>query len=227
MFGVMFLVHGGRDIRNQGVSMSTSTTFKITFALSTLLVSSFASSAIIVTSNSATFSALVASGGGSISTESFEAYNGFYASPLTGGSGDSAWSASAVGGIFCGAVGTSQVLSTNNPVPLTISFASPNVFAVGGNFFSTDSNFNIVPGLITISVAGVSYVYASDGSSTSFGGFVSTSGAIDWIKIESIQGGPTLNLYPTVDNLVVGTVPSPAVLALGALAGAFGRRRRN
>lgn len=144
---------------------------------------------------------------------------------MTGGSGDSAWSANAVGGIFCGAVGTSQVLSTNNPVPLTISFASPNVFAVGGNFFSTDSSFNIVPGLITISAAGVSYVYASDGSSTSFGGFVSTSGAIDWIKVESIQS--TQNLYPTVDNLVIGTVPSPAVLALGALAGAFGRRRRN
>ena len=207
--------------------MSTSTTFKITFALSTLLVSSIASSALIVTSSSSTFAAIVANQGGTIVGESFEAYNGFYASPLTGGSGDSAWSAAAVGGIFCGAVGTSQTLSTNNPVPLTISFSSPNVFAVGGNFFNTDSSFNIVPGLITISAAGVSYVYASDGSSASFCGFVSTSGAIDWIKIESIQGGTPVNLYPTVDNLVVGVVPSPAVLALGALAGAFGRRRRN
>ena len=206
--------------------MSTSTTFKITIALSTLLVSSIASSALIVTNSSSTFAALVANQGGSILTESFETYNGFYASPLTGGSGDSAWSAAAVGGIFCGAVGTSQVLSTNNPVPLTISFASPNVFAVGGNFFNTDSSFNIVPGLITISAAGVSYVYASDGSSTSFGGFISTSGAIDWIKVESIQSG-AITLYPSVDNLVVGVVPSPAVLALGALAGAFGRRRRN
>lgn len=207
--------------------MSTSTTFKITFALSTLLVSSIASSALIVTSSSSAFSAIVANRGGTIVGESFEAYNGFYASPLTGGSGDSAWSAASVGGIFCGAVGTSQTLSTNNPVPLTISFSSPNVFAVGANFFNTDSSFNIVPGLITISVAGVSYVYESNGSSTSFGGFISTSGAIDSIKIESIQGGPILNLYPTVDNLVIGVVPSPAVLALGALAGAFGRRRRN
>ena len=207
--------------------MSTSTTFKFTFVLSTLLVSSIASSALIVTNSSSTFAAIVANQGGTIVGESFEAYNGFYASPLTGGSGDSAWSATAVGGIFCGAVGTSQTLSTNNPVPLTISFSSPNVFAVGANFFNTDSSFNIVPGIITISVAGVSYVYESNGSSTSFGGFISTSGAIDSIKIESIQGGPILNLYPTVDNLVVGIVPSPAVLALGALAGAFGRRRRN
>ena len=205
--------------------MSTSTTFKVTFALSTLLVSSIASSALIVTNSSSTFAAIVANQGGTIVGESFEAYNGFYASPLTGGFGDSAWSAAAVGGIFCGAVGTSQTLSTNNPVPLTISFSSPNVFAVGANFFNTDSNFNIVPGLITISVAGVTYVYTSDGSSTSFGGFISTSGAIDSIKIESIQS--TQNLYPTVDNLVIGVVPSPAVLALGALAGAFGRRRRN
>lgn len=205
--------------------MFTSTTFKITSVLSALLVSSIASSALIVTNSSSTFAAAVALQGGSVSTESFETYNGFYSSPLTGGSGDSAWSAAAVGGIFCGAVGTSQVLSTNNPVPLTISFASPNVFAVGGNFFNTDSSFNIVPGLITISVAGVSYVYESNGSSTSFGGFISTSGAIDSIKIESFQS--TQNLYPTVDNLVIGVVPSPAVLALGALAGAFGRRRRN
>ena len=205
--------------------MSTSTALKITFALSTLLVSSIASSALIVTNSSSTFAAIVANQGGSVLNESFDGYNGFYASGLTGGSGDSAWSATAVGGIYCGAVGTSQVLSTNNPVALTISFASPNVFAVGGNFFSTDSNFNIVPGLITISVAGVTYVYTSDGSSTSFGGFISTSGAIDSIKIESIQS--TQNLYPTVDNLVIGVVPSPAVLALGALAGAFGRRRRN
>ncbi len=205
--------------------MSTSTALKITFALSTLLVSSFASSALIVTNSSSTFAAIVANQGGSVLNESFDGYNGFYASGLTGGSGDSAWSATAVGGIYCGAVGTSQVLSTNNPVALTISFASPNVFAVGGNFFSTDSNFNIVPGLITISAAGVSYVYASDGSSASFGGFISTTGAIDWIKVESIQ--TTQNLYATVDNLVVGVVPSPAVLALGALVGAFGRRRRN
>ncbi|MCX5663442.1 MAG: hypothetical protein NTY97_01915 [Planctomycetota bacterium] len=205
--------------------MSKSTTFKITFALSTLLVSSIASSALIVTNSSSTFAAIVANQGGTIVGESFEAYNGFYASGLTGGSGDSAWSAAAVGGIYCGTVGTSQVLSTNNPVPLTISFSSANVFAVGGNFFNTDTSFNIVPGLITISAAGVTYVYASDGSSTSFGGFISTSGAIDWIKVESIQ--TTQNLYPTVDNLVVGVVPSPAVLALGALAGAFGRRRRN
>ena len=205
--------------------MSTSTALKITFALSTLLVSSIASSALIVTNSSSTFAAIVANQGGSVLNESFDGYNGFYASGLTGGSGDSAWCATAVGGIYCGAVGTSQVLSTNNPVALTISFASPNVFAVGGNFFSTDSNFNIVPGLITISAAGVSYVYASDGSSASFGGFISTTGAIDWIKVESIQ--TTQNLYATVDNLVVGVVPSPAVLALGALVGAFGRRRRN
>ena len=206
--------------------MFTSTTFKVTFALSTLLVSSIASSALIVTNSSSTFAAIVANQGGTIVGESFEAYNGFYASPLTGGSGDSAWSAAAVGGIFCAAVGTSQTLSTNNPVPLTISFSSPNVFAVGANFFNTDANFNVVSGFITISVAGVSYVYESNGSSTSFGGFISTSGAIDSIKIESI-GQTGVNLYPTVDNLVVGIVPSPAVLALGALAGAFGRRRRN
>lgn len=57
--------------------MSTSTTVKVTFVLSTLFVSSIASSAIIVTNSSSTFAALVANQGGTISTESFETYNGF------------------------------------------------------------------------------------------------------------------------------------------------------
>ncbi|MEY4787664.1 MAG: hypothetical protein RL692_1558 [Planctomycetota bacterium] len=53
--------------------MFTSTTFKFTFVLSTLLVSSIASSAIIVTDSSSNFAAAVALRGGSLSTESFEA----------------------------------------------------------------------------------------------------------------------------------------------------------
>jgi MYXO-CTERM domain-containing protein len=118
-------------------------------------------------------------------------------------------------------------MSTNNAeVALTMTFSSPNVFAVGGNFYNTDASFNTVPGRVVVTVGAVSYFYESNGGSSAFAGFISTSGAIDSIKIVSIQSG-AINLYPTVDNLVVGVVPSPAVLALGALAGAFGRRRRN
>ena len=79
--------------------MSTSTTFKFTFVLSTLLVSSIASSALIVTSSSSTFAIAVALQGGSVLNESFDGYNGFYASGLTGGFGDLAWSATATGAL--------------------------------------------------------------------------------------------------------------------------------
>ncbi|GDY06389.1 hypothetical protein LBMAG51_11760 [Phycisphaerae bacterium] len=53
---------------------------------------------------------------------------------------------------------------------------------------------------------------------------MSTSGSISSITFAPFDSG---SLYATASNVVIGVVPSPAVLALGALAGAFGRRRRN
>ena len=204
--------------------MSTSTTFKFTFVLSTLLVSSIASSALIVTSSSSTFATAVALQGGSVLNESFDGYNGFYASGLTGGSGDLAWTATALGGLYADA--TSSAMSTNNAeVALTMTFSSPNVFAIGGNFYNTDVNFNTVPGRVVVTVGQVSYFYESNGGSTAFAGFISTSGAINSITFQPFDLG--VQVYATASNVVVGVVPSPAVLALGALAGAFGRRRRN
>ncbi len=204
--------------------MSTSTTFKFTFVLSTLLVSSIASSALIVTSSSSTFATAVALQGGSVLTESFDGYNGFYASGLTGGSGDLAWTATALGGLYADA--TSSALSTNNAeVALTMTFSSPNVFAVGGYFYNTDQSFNTAPGRVVVTVGAVSYFYESNGGSTAFAGFISTSGAISSITFQPFDLGA--QVYATASSVVVGVVPSPAVLALGALAGAFGRRRRN
>jgi MYXO-CTERM domain-containing protein len=204
--------------------MSTSTTFKFTFVLSTLLVSSIASSALIVTSSSSTFATAVALQGGSVLTESFDGYNGFYASGLTGGSGDLAWTATALGGLYADA--TSSALSTNNAeVALTMTFSSPNVFAVGGYFYKTDQSFNTAPGRVVVTVGAVSYFYESNGGSTAFAWFISTSGAINSITFQPFDLGA--QVYATASSVVVGVVPSPAVLALGALAGAFGRRRRN
>ncbi len=204
--------------------MSTSTTFKFTFVLSTLLVSSIASSALIVTSSSSTFATAVALQGGSVLNESFDGYSGFYASGLTGGSGDLAWTATALGGLYADAA--SSAMSTNNAVvALTMTFSSSNVFAVGGNFYNTDQSFNTAPGRVVVTVGQVSYFYESNGGSTAFAGFISTSGAINSITFQPFDLG--VQVYATASNVVVGVVPSPAVLALGALAGAFGRRRRN
>ena len=203
--------------------MST-TTVKVTFVLSTLLVSSIASSALIVTSSSSTFAIAVALQGGSVLNESFDGYNGFYSSGLTGGSGDLAWTATALGGLYADA-GTSSMSTNNAVVALTMTFSSPNVFAVGGNFYNTDAAFNTVPGHVVVTVGTVSYFYESNGGSSAFAGFISTSGAINSISFQPFDLG--VQVYATASSVVVGVVPSPAVLALGALAGAFGRRRRN
>ena len=106
-----------------------------------------------------------------------------------------------------------------------MTFSSPNVFAIGGNFYNTDANFNTTPGRVVVTVGTVSYFYESNGGSTAFAGFISTSGAINSISFQPFDLG--VQVYATASNVVVGVVPSPAVLALGALAGAFGRRRRN
>jgi hypothetical protein len=204
--------------------MSTSTTIKFTLVLSTLLVSSIASSALIVTSSSSTFAVAVALQGGSVLNESFDGYSGFYGSGLTGGSGDLAWTATALGGLYADAV-TSSMSTNNAEVALTMTFSSPNVFAIGGNFYNTDANFNTVAGRVVVTVGQVSYFYESNGGSSAFAGFISTSGAINSITFQPFDLG--VQVYATASNVVIGVVPSPAVLALGALAGAFGRRRRN
>ena len=204
--------------------MSTSTTFKFTAIISTLFIASFSNAAIIVAGSYESFNALVALRSGTILVENFDGYDGWYASGLTGGSGDLAWTATALGGLF--ADETSSSMSTNNPeVALTMTFSSPNVFAIGGNFYNTDLNFNTVPGRVVVTVGAVSYFYESNGGSSAFAGFISTSGAINSITFQPFDLG--VQVYATASNVVVGVVPSPAVLALGALAGAFGRRRRN
>ena len=203
--------------------MSTSIPFKFTAIISTLFIASFSNAAIIVAGSYEAFNALVALRSGTILVENFDGYNGFYASGLTGGSGDLAWTATAVGGLYADAA--TSAMSTNfAQIGLTMTFSSPNVFAIGGNFFNTDVNFGVVSGLVTISSGGQDYVYTSNGGSSSFAGFMSTSGSISSITFAPFGSG---SLYATASSVVVGVVPSPAVLALGALAGAFGRRRRN
>ena len=206
---------------NLGVSMSTTKTVKFTAVLSTLFIASFSNAAIIVAGSVEAFNALVAMRSGSILEENFDGYSGFYASGLTGGSGDLAWTATADAGLFA----HGSVMSTNNSsVALTMTFSSPNVFAIGGNFFNTSAPNMVMPGLVTVYSGSQVYVLSSNGGSTSFGGFMSTDGSISSITFAPFAIG---NTFASASSVVVGVVPSPAVLALGALAGAFGRRRRN
>ena len=200
------------------------------FAIPSLIVASAiassSSATIIVFTNESDWDNFAAGNGAAMFTETFETYNGFYASPLTGSMGGVNWSANATGGIFVGAVGTSQALSTNNPVPMTLSFTGATVQGVSGNLYATDSNFNVVQSFVFLTQDGTSYA-ASIGSATAFVGFYSTTSAITSIVMSAspLAGGPA-NVYPTFDNMTFAVVPAPGAIALLGLAGFAGRRRR-
>ncbi len=160
------------------------------------------------------------------STENFNTYSGFYASPLTGSTGGFNWSAASSGGMYVGAVNGSQALSTNNPAPLTISFSGLTVNGVSGNVFGTDINFSVVPSIVQLSLQdGTSYIAFID-SATAFAGFVSTGASITAITVSAqpLAGGSAV--YPTFDNMTLASVPAPGALALLGLAGAAAFRRR-
>ena len=181
-----------------------------------------AGAAMIVAGSVEAFNALVAMRSGSILEENFGGYSGSYASGLTGGSGDLAWTATSDEGLY---VSASHVMSTAvSSKALTMTFSSSNVFAIGGNFFNTSSTYDVMPGLVTIASGSNYYVFSSNGGSTSFGGFMSTDGSISSITFAPFAIG---NTFASASSIVVGVVPSPAVLALGALAGLISRRRRN
>ena len=164
----------------------------------------------------------VIASGESVATETFNSYNGYYASPLTGSVGGINWSATAIGGLFCD--GSQGWFSTNNPVAATFTFA-PGVMSVGANIFGTDSNFNIVSAKITVTLAdGSSYIALSNGPAD-FVGFISNGAAISSLTMKAV-GAPGSNVYVTANNLFFGVVPAPGAAALIGLAALVSRRRR-
>ena len=189
-------------------------------AASAMLASS-ASAAIATYSQFSLWGQDVVASGSSVGTETFNSYDGFYPSPLTGSVGGINWSATATGGIFC----STGYFSTNNPVAATFTFA-PGVMSVGANIFGTDSSFNIVAARITVTLADGSSYIASTSVSTDFVGFISNGAAISSLTMNAVGSG---NVYVTADNMyfgVVGVVPAPGAAALIGLAGLVASRRR-
>jgi hypothetical protein len=169
----------------------------------------------------------VVASGKTVATETFNSYNGLYASPLTGSAGGINWSATAVGGLYCD--GLNGWFSTNNPVAATFTFA-PGVMSVGANIFGTeDSSFNIVQAKITVTLAdGSSYVARSNGP-TEFVGFISDGAAISSLTMNAVAtAGSTSNVYVTANNMYFGVtvIPAPGAAALIGLAALVSRRRR-
>ena len=184
------------------------------------MLASVASAAIGTYSQFSLWGQDVVASGSSVGTETFNSYNGYYASPLTGSVGGINWSATATGGLFC----DSGYFSTNNPVTATFTFA-PGVMSVGANIFGTDSSFNIVAARITVTLADGSSYIASTSVPTDFVGFISNGAAISSLTMAA-AGAPGSNVYVTADNMYFGVVPAPGSVALLACAGLSATRRR-
>ena len=194
------------------------TLLTISACAASAILASGASAAIATYSNFSFWQQDVVAAGSSVATETFNSYNGFYNSPLTGSVGGINWSATATGGLFC----DSGYFSTNNPVTATFTF-TPGVMSVGANIFGTDSSFDLVAARITVILADGSSYIASTSGPTDFVGFISNGAAISSLTMNAVGSG---NVYVTADNMYFGVVPAPGSVALLACAGLSATRRR-
>jgi hypothetical protein len=196
------------------------TLLTISACAASAMLASGASAAIATYSNFSSWQQDVVAAGSSVATETFNSYNGYYASPLTGSTGGINWSAAATGGVYC----QYGYFSTNNPVAATFTFA-PGVMSVGANIFGTDPSFNTLPATITVTLAdGSSYIASTTGPSD-FVGFISNTAAISSLTMTASDTAPG-DIYVTADNMYFGVVPAPGALALLAAAGLSATRRR-
>lgn len=181
-------------------------------------------------------------------TEDFSALvgPGDIPSPINFSGGAFAYTASAPGGFY--AVQTpsesgNYVLSTAlGDDPITLTFTSGNVTAVGGFFLLTDILGDIATGSITLNFNDGTSVTLTNQTLSSFTGYVSPGLPITSLVISAQQPeGEGASVWPTVDDLIVGAVaenggppngdgviPEPSTLWLlagGIVALALGRRR--
>jgi hypothetical protein len=191
-------------------------------AAMTVVMTQAASAAMVTFTNATLWNGFSVFQGASVATESFDAYNGFYANGLTGNAGGIQWTASAPGDLYAG----SGFMSTNAPEALLTFNLSPSVQGVAGNFFSTDASFGIVPAIIGVTLAdGSSYLgYAA--TAADFVGFYSTGAAISSISISVAGNLPAGTNFSTVNNLYFAVVPAPGAVALIGVAGLIGGSRK-
>lgn len=192
-------------------------------SLAAAVATSAASAGVIVFTQLAAYNMYVGATDSYAVSESFDSYNGFYNSPLAGSSGGINWVATATGGIYA----SGGQFSTNNPTGLTFSFDSGMVRGIGGNFFATDINFNVVTSFMLVSLNDGTSYFGEVTSANQFLGFYSTGAAITSVTIGAMSGGAG-SVYPTVDNFQIAAnpIPAPGAIALLGLAGLAGRRRR-
>ena len=190
-------------------------------AAMTVVMTQAASAAMVTFTNATLWNGFTVAQGGSVATETFNSYNGFYLNGLTGNAGGIQWTASAPGELYAG----SGYMSTNTADALLTFNLSPSVQGVAGNFFATDASFNVLPAIIGVTLAdGSSYLgYAA--TAADFVGFYSTGAAISSISISVAGNLPAGTNFATVNNLYFA-VPAPGAIALIGVAGLIGGTRK-
>ena len=145
------------------------------------------------------------------------------------------YTASAPNGIFPGPVngaGSMALSTTNANDVLTLNFATGAPTAVGGYFFATDIDVNLLNRSITVTAnPGASTQSVVTGSATNFFGWLDDS-ATPFTSLAIVTNTGTPFSWPTADDLVLGqaapaSVPGPLPLMGAATAFGFSRRLRS
>ena len=166
--------------------------------------------------------------GSVIMSEGFDGGPSASAPSLSGGSGWSAWTISATGGVRTN--GTAVVASTvGNSLMLSFPNATggDGLLGVGGNFRFYNADGQKVDGRIWVRLANGSSIVRNFTAADNFVGFWSDDlgSPITGMRIQPM--GPAASTYTVgIDNLFLASVPAPGALALLGAAALVGSNRR-
>lgn len=105
--------------------------------------------------------------------------------------------------------------------PVTLSFTSGNVTAVGGSFFQTSAGGAFLSSPVTLNFSDGTSQTLTPGAVSDFFGYTSA------VPISSLTISPDASHhFVSLDNLRVGTVPAPAGLAAMLVGAAVCTRRQ-
>ena len=173
-----------------------------------------------------------------LSSSSTDNYNdlssGLVTSPLNRTITGYTYNATATGNLYTGTVNGSTALSTDVPdTALTLNFTAGAPTAVGGYFFNTDFDLNVLNSVITVTAnPGASAQSVVTGSATNFFGWLDDSGT-PFTSLVIVPGAGSPDAFATVDDLVLGQaapaaqVPGPLPVLGLVVAFSFSRRLRS
>ena len=216
--------------------MSKKSLLKPLAAAALLAATGAAQAAITIYTDQASFLAAVIS---PVGVDTFAGFSiiGTTPSPITRAAGALGYTAdTGPAGSFFGAGSPANPWLSTNTATDTVSFFNftGGVGALGGNFFGSDIGGNFAGGSVTLSATdadGTVEQTITGATTSSFLGFVSSTGALSSASLFSVQPGSGLPLWPTADNLTLAAaVPEPEtygmMLAGMALIASMARRRR-